>query len=299
MDIVALSAIDDGTIDLVGGKAAGLAALIKAGENVPDGFCVTTSAFRRGELPCTAVLEAYRHLGGGRVAVRSSTTAEDLPGASFAGQHETVLNVSGEDELVAAIHSCWRSLDAPRAISCREGRWHAAQPAAMAVVVQRMVDPAAAGVAFTANPITGTRTEMVVDAVAGLDTGVVDGSAVSDHYVISEGRPVTGGGCLSVEQLEELRGTGRRVERSLGGPQDLEWAIDRRGRLWLLQARPITTIFPVQSGVRGENLRVYMEAGATCRECVGRSLLWACRYSHRPATAGWRRLDSVPPGGPP
>ena len=246
MDIVALSAIDDGMIDLVGGKAAGLAILIKAGENVPDGFCVTTNMFRRGELQHGVVLDAYRQLGGGPVAVRSSATAEDLPGASFAGQHETVLGVSGEDELITAIRTCWKSLDTRRAIAYREARWNADEPAAMAVVVQRMVDPAAAGVAFTANPITGTRTEFVIDAVAGLGTSVVDGSAGADHYVLSDGRPATAVGCLSAEQLEELRRTGRRIERSLGGPQDLEWAFDRREKLWLLQARPITTMFPVQ-----------------------------------------------------
>ena len=131
----------------------------------------------------------------------------------------------------------------------------------MAVVVQRMVDPGAAGVAFTANPITGTRTEFVIDAVAGLGTSVVDGSAAADHYVMSDGRPVTAGGCLSAEQLQELRRTGRRIERSCGGPQDLEWAFDRQGKLWLLQARPITTIFPVPSDARGDDLRVYLETG--------------------------------------
>jgi rifampicin phosphotransferase len=261
MDIVALSAIYDRMIDLVGSKAAGLAALIRAEENVPDGFCVTTNVFRRGELRHGVVLGAYRQLGGGPVAVRSSATAEDLPGASFAGQHETVLGVSGEDELITAIRTCWRSLDTPRAIAYREARWTADEPAAMAVVVQRMVDPAAAGVAFTANPITGTRTEFVIDAVAGLGTSVVDGSAAADHYVLSDGRPVTAVGCLSAEQLEELRRTGRRIERSLGGPQDLEWAFDRRGKLWLLQARPITTIFPVPSDARSDDLRVYLETG--------------------------------------
>ena len=131
----------------------------------------------------------------------------------------------------------------------------------MAVVVQRMVDPGAAGVAFTANPITGTRTEFVIDAVAGLGTSVVDGSAAADHYVMSDGRPVTAGGCLSAEQLQKLRRTGRRIERSCGGPQDLEWAFDRQGKLWLLQARPITTIFPVPSDARGDDLRVYLETG--------------------------------------
>ena len=261
MDIVALSAINDGMTDLVGGKAVGLAALIKAGENVPDGFCLTTNAFRRGELPRTAVVEAYRYLGAGLVAVRSSATAEDLPDASFAGQHETVLDVSGEEELITAIRTCWQSLDAPRAITYREARGRANQPAAMAVVVQRMVDPAIAGVAFTANPITGTRTEFVIDAVAGLGRSVVDGSAAADHYVLLDGRPVTAVGTLSAEQLEELRRTGRQIERSLGGPQDLEWAFDREGTLWLLQARPITTIFPVPSDARGDDLRVYLETG--------------------------------------
>jgi pyruvate,water dikinase len=96
---------------------------------------------------------------------------------------------------------------------------------------------------------------------AFLGTSVVDGSAAADHYVISEGRPVTAGGCLSLEQLEELRRTGRRLERSLGGPQDLELAFDQQRMLWLLQARPITTIFPVPSGAREDDLRVYLEAG--------------------------------------
>jgi pyruvate,water dikinase len=261
VDIVVLSAINSDMIDLVGGKAAGLGALIKAGENVPDGFCVTTNAFRRDELPRTAVVDAYRRLGEGRVAVRSSATAEDLPDASFAGQHETVIDVSGEEELITAIHTCWQSLHTPRAITYREARGHGERPAAMAVVVQRMIDPAVAGVAFTANPITGTRSEIVIDAVAGLGTSVVDGSVTADHYVMSDGRPVTATGSLSVEYLEKLRETGRRIERSLGGPQDLEWAFDRQGQLWLLQARPITTIFPVPSVARGDDLRVYLETG--------------------------------------
>ncbi len=99
--------------------------------------------------------------------------------------------MTGEDELITAIRTCWQSLAAPRAVAYRKVRWHVYEPAAMAVVVQRMVDPAAAGVAFTANPITGTRTEIVIDAVAGLGRSVVDGSVAADHYVISDGRPVT------------------------------------------------------------------------------------------------------------
>ena len=169
------------------------------------------------ECDADAAASAVERLGLGAVAVRSSATAEDLPGASFAGQHETVLDVCGEDELITAIRTWWRSLDAPRAVAYREARWHVDGPAAMAVVVQRMVDPGAAGVAFTANPITGTRTEFVVDAVAGLGTSVVDGSAAADHYVMLRRSPGDAGGCLWPEQLQECARTGRRIEQAAVG----------------------------------------------------------------------------------
>lgn len=260
MDVVSLSAIDDQLLDRVGGKAAGLASLIKAGERVPEGFCVTTGAYRRGDVPVETVLQAYRDLGAGPVAVRSSATAEDLPDASFAGLQETVLDVRGEDAVIAAIRTCWDSLQAPRAVAYREARGHADDQVAMAVVVQRMIDPAAAGVTFTANPITGTRSELVIDAVAGLGSRVVDGAEATDHYELADGRPIKAHGCLSAAQLAELRNTGRRIERDLGRPQDLEWAFDRAGTLWLLQARPITTLFPVPDD-DGSGLRVFLETG--------------------------------------
>ncbi|GAB3758986.1 PEP/pyruvate-binding domain-containing protein [Microlunatus parietis] len=260
MEIVALSAFDDDQLDLVGGKAVGLGKLIKSGERVPDGFCVTTETYRSDRIPAAAVLSAYRELGGGPVAVRSSATAEDLPDASFAGVQETVLGVQGGDALLAAIRTCWASLQSPRAIAYREARGHAGGPAAMAVIVQRMIDPVAAGVTFTANPITGTRTELVIDAVPGLGTGVVDGTGATDHYELHDGDRPAGHGCLSLSQLEELRQAGRRIERDLGAPQDLEWAYDRDGLLWQLQARPITTLFPVPDE-DGRGLRVFLEVG--------------------------------------
>ena len=114
-----LADIGEGMVDSVGGKADGLAAMIRIGERVPAGFCLTTNAYRQGEIPERVVLEAYRSLGGGPVAVRSSATAEDLPEASFAGQQDTYLNVSGEAELLAAIANCWDSLDNERASSYR------------------------------------------------------------------------------------------------------------------------------------------------------------------------------------
>lgn len=260
MEIMALSALDDDNFDLVGGKAAGLGRLINSGERVPDGFCVTTEAYRRDRIPADAVIAAYRRLGGGAVAVRSSATAEDLPDASFAGVQETVLDVSGDEAVLAAIRTCWASLQTPRAIAYRDARGHGSDRAAMAVVVQRMIDPVAAGVTFTANPLTGTRAELVIDAAPGLGTRVVDGAENTDHYELRDGDRPSAHGCLSLSQLEELRRAGRRIERDLGGPQDLEWAFDRDGTLWQLQARPITTLFPVPEQ-DGRGLRVFLEVG--------------------------------------
>jgi pyruvate,water dikinase len=260
-EVIALADIDPTMIDLVGGKSLGLARMIIAGERVPDGFCVTTRAHSVGVVPRDRVLQAYHHqLGGGPVAVRSSATAEDLADASFAGQQDSYLNVAGDQELINAIERCWASLDNDRAVAYRRDRGWDGQQVAMAVVVQRMVRPRAAGVLFTANPITGTRTEMIIDAVAGLGDVVVDGSAETDHYVLSGDQPVEPHGCLSAADLDQLRSTGRRLEHEFGQPQDIEWAIDDDG-LWLLQSRAITTLFPVPAEVAEDDLRVYLEVG--------------------------------------
>ncbi|MFI7582206.1 PEP/pyruvate-binding domain-containing protein [Kocuria sp. M1N1S27] len=266
MDLIDLAHITPGTTELVGGKAAGLGALIAAGERVPDGFCLTTEAYRSGAVPERAVRAAYEHLGGGPVAVRSSATAEDLPDASFAGQQDTVLEVEGGDALLEAIRQCWDSVDSERAVAYRAGQGLKAGELAMAVVVQRMITPTAAGVMFTANPLTGTRTETVVDAVPGLGTGVVDGTRDTDHYVLPGHGPLPGHqdhGCLSPAQLRDLQQTGQRVQRALGSPQDIEFAYDADGTLWLLQSRAVTTLFPLPPGtdpVRGDP-RVYLEIG--------------------------------------
>jgi rifampicin phosphotransferase len=166
MDVVDLRDIEE-DMYLVGGKALGLGRMIRLGVRVPDGFCVTTRIHSLGEIPKDAVLDAYHRLGRGRVAVRSSATAEDLADASFAGQLDTFLNVEGDEELLAAIEKCWASLDGARAVAYRDAHRTNEDAVAMAVVVQRMVDPQAAGVMFTANPITGTRSEIVIDAVSG------------------------------------------------------------------------------------------------------------------------------------
>ncbi|TMR93187.1 PEP/pyruvate-binding domain-containing protein [Nonomuraea basaltis] len=260
MKLIHLSEIDSSVIDLVGGKAAGLGEMIKAGERVPDGFCLTIESYKSRDLPQKELIDAYQRLGGGRVAVRSSATAEDLPHASFAGQQDTYLNIEGADQLIDAIRRCWDSLHTERAVAYRATA--GIDDSAMAVVIQRMIDPAVAGVLFTANPITGCRAEMVVDAAPGLGTAIVDGTVVPDHYVLDQHAPAVpdhDDGVLDEQQLDQLREAGRRLQRHFGSPQDIEWAIDPDGVLWLLQSRPITTLFPLPPDT-GET-RLYLEIG--------------------------------------
>ena len=131
-----------------------------------------------------AIRAAYAELGGGAVAVRSSATAEDLPGAAFAGQQDTYLNVLGEDAVVQAVADCWASLWTDRAVAYRQPQGIDPRELAIAVVVQRMVRADTAGVMFTANPVTGERGEIVVDANPGLGEAVVAGRVTPEHYVL-------------------------------------------------------------------------------------------------------------------
>ncbi|MBQ0893515.1 pyruvate, water dikinase [Micromonospora sp. U56] len=260
MHVIALSEATADMVDLVGGKAAGLGELIRRGERVPDGFCVTAEAHRLGVIPQAEIVAAYERLGAGPVAVRSSATAEDLPEASFAGQQDTVLNVTGTPDLIAAIRKCWESLHTVRATAYRDARQIDHQAVRMAVVVQRMVAPSVAGVLFTANPVTGRRDEMAVDAAPGLGTTVVDGAVTVDHYVL-DGVTRADAGCLTSAHLAELRATGARLQGHFGCPQDVEWAFDGDGVLWLLQARPITSLFPLPPETGQPLPRVYLEFG--------------------------------------
>jgi pyruvate,water dikinase len=261
MLVMELSERSADLIHLVGGKAAGLGELIRRGERVPPGFCVTTEAHRQGEIPRAEVAAAYERLGEGPVAVRSSATAEDLPDASFAGQHDTFLGVTGVEEVITAIAKCWDSLGSGRAVAYRDAREIDHAAVRMAVVVQRMVDAETAGVLFTANPLTGRRTEMLVDAARGLGTAVVDGASAADHYVLDGTGRAGGTGCLTRAQLAELRATGERLQRHFGAPQDIEWAIDKAGTVWLVQSRPITTLFPLPPQTADPLPRIYLEFG--------------------------------------
>ncbi len=229
-----------------GSKAFSLARLAAAGLPVPAGFVVTPEAFQAWEVAEPAVAAAVSRVGGDGYAVRSSAAAEDLPGASYAGMYESVLNVAPAD-VAAAVRRVWESGAAGRVAAYQEGLAGAAGPAAgapMAVLVQVMVGAQAAGVAFTANPITGDRDEVVITAVHGLGERLVGGEAVGDEWVVRAGRascrrsaedPIDAGQARQVAELA------RRAEAYFGAPQDVEWAI-AAGRVFLLQARPMTAL---------------------------------------------------------
>jgi pyruvate,water dikinase len=265
--VVELKSLDAQALPRVGGKAANLGELIAAGFPVPPGFAVTTAAYERaGPAPAdapfsadvaTAVRAAYTRLGADvPVAVRSSATAEDLPWASFAGQQDTYLNVVGADAVLDAVRRCWASLWTDRAVHYREAQGIDHAAVRMAVVVQRMVDAQVAGVLFTADPVTGTRDRVVIDAAPGLGEAVVSGAVNPDHIVVdADGVHAPPGACLTDAQATALAGLGRRVADHFGSPQDVEWAVDADGELWLTQARPITTLHPLPAPA-GPGLRV-------------------------------------------
>jgi pyruvate,water dikinase len=187
--------------------------------------------------------------------VRSSATAEDLPDLSFAGQQETYLNIQGVDAVLDAVKRCWASLWTARAIGYRLRMGIDQASISMGVVVQRMVAADVAGVLFTANPTTGARDELVVDASFGLGEAVVSGQVTPDHFVLDRtSLAVTaqvltdrqGRRSLSEPQLRELGGLAMQVENVFDRvPMDIEWAL-ADGRLWLLQARPMTGLPPAQ-----------------------------------------------------
>lgn len=233
---------DDVTDDRFGGKAAGLAELRRIGLSVPVGF-VIADASAHGALD--AAVDRFCQMaaeGVTPVAVRSSAVGEDGEDQSFAGQYDTVLGVDSVDDFTAAVRRCAGSVASQRA-SSYSGR----SPATMHVVVQQMVDARAAGVVFTADPATGRRDLMVIDAIAGLGEALVDGSASPDHVVLNADgstavREVGTAPVLSSDDVAEIRSGALRAAQHWGRPLDLEWAIDGTGKLWWLQARPITTL---------------------------------------------------------
>jgi rifampicin phosphotransferase len=242
-------------------------------------------------LPVGIAEEIDGHLVGlgqqGAYAVRSSATAEDLPTASFAGQQDTYLNVSGRDALLQHVRRCWASLFSDRAIAYRLQNRVDHRSVQLAVVVQRMVFPQVAGIMFTADPITSNRTTLSIDAGFGLGEALVSGLANADNYKVRDGavvdklvsaqaiavRAAQGGGTETeairaerqrVQKLPDpdilrLAGIGRTVEAHFGRPQDIEWSY-ADGTFFILQSRPITTLFPIPGPQDGKN-HVYMSFG--------------------------------------
>jgi rifampicin phosphotransferase len=327
-------------VPFVGGKAANLGEMVRAGLPVPPGFCVTAAAYRRfiaesdsharigmlldglatadtaaventtGEIRRMLTEEAlpadigeeivarYKELAiklGGSggpaplVAVRSSATAEDLPDASFAGQQDTYLNVSGDKSVLEHVKRCWASLWTARAVTYRQKQGYDHGQVALAVVVQAMVPADVAGVLFTADPLTSDRQVMVINASWGLGEAIVAGLVTPDtwsvrkgtHHVVSRqigqkgvqvtraanGQTVEGPvppelrdrASLADDHLTELAALGARVEDHYQAPMDIEWALTN-GRFYMLQARPITTLAAEVSYPAGDyNRTMFLE----------------------------------------
>jgi rifampicin phosphotransferase len=219
-----------------GHKAATLAALRRGGHNVPDGFVIPVGTPVERE----ALVAALAALGSGPYAVRSSGVAEDLADASFAGQYESVLGVEGLDEVITAARRVLASGKTARVATYRADL--AAGEAPLAVLVQRLVDPEAAGVMFTRNPVTGDE-EIVLEAVRGLGDRLVDGDAEAERW-IQRGTKLeapSAPSVLSERTVRQLVELGARLERERGEPQDVEWALSG-GEIFVLQARPITHV---------------------------------------------------------
>ncbi len=262
--VIDLKELSQSDSELVGAKAANLGELARAGFPVPDGFVLTTNACGRfltangfdtdsspeavaaAPLPAqiaSALLEAAAPFGDDSLAVRSSDVAEDLPGASFAGQYETVLDVRGAEALTTAVRRCWGSAFSQQVVVYRSNQQQQAV-GGMAVLVQRLIPADAAGVAFTANPVTGDRTETVVSAIRGLGERLVSGEASPDEWIVRGDEAVCQRAperAIDTSQARLVADLARRAEAHFGCPQDIEWAL-AGGEVFLLQARPITAL---------------------------------------------------------
>ncbi len=244
----------------VGGKARWLHRLIEIGLEVPEGLVIYPAKcpekLEGHEKPEEkTVHKAYRDVGGGIAAVRSSAEDEDSDHASAAGQYETFLRVEGEKAIARAVTACYESAHSERVSSYRneiagsgsgpQGAYH--PPGPMAVIVQRMIEPAKAGVVFTVDPVTDSNETLIIEAVSGTGDLLVSGTEAGQRYEIDRRTfTLNEGGVkephiLTSAEIEKLTREALYAEEKLGRSLDMEWAIDRSGTLFWLQARPITT----------------------------------------------------------
>jgi pyruvate,water dikinase len=252
----------------VGGKTANLGRLATA-FRVPPGFCLDATVHERlgGALEGEAwahdelhelVVESYADLArrvgteAPRVAVRSSAIGEDSQDASFAGQYETILNVAGAHAVVDAVLDCWRSLSTDRSIAYRRARGIEKTPH-IAVLIQQMVDPDVSAIAFSADPVSGARDIIVVNAARGLGDAIASGTVTPDSFSVRKGdlrivdRRIANGDAISDQDVQAIARLAAQLEETMKWPVDIECAL-RDGQLHLLQCRPITTLaeeFPV------------------------------------------------------
>jgi len=263
---------------LVGGKAANLSRLARLYHRVPDGFCIPVTLMDqahpldlRDEIErAISGLMACHRLPDFVAAVRSSAVEEDGAVASFAGQHESYLNIAGAEAIVQAIARCWASARTERALDYRRQQGLSVEHVRLAVLVQQLVAADVSAVAFSANPVTGNRDEVLINASWGLGESIVGGTvtpdtfvvrksdlAVTGHSIADKGRMTVsepggtrevsvprflrGEASLAEEQLIEVAQLALSLEATMGYPVDIECAY-ASGQLYLLQCRPITTL---------------------------------------------------------
>jgi pyruvate,water dikinase len=220
-------------------------------------------------------------------AIRSSATAEDLPTASFAGQQDTYLNIIGKEAILRHISKCWASLFTERAVIYRLQNGFDHRRVYLSVVIQKMVFPQAAGILFTADPVTSNRKILSIDASFGLGEAMVSGRVNADNYRVCDGKIIDkristktlavyaskdggtkeqelepewqNGQALTDEQILQLDDIGRKIEEHFGYPQDIEWCL-ADDSFYIVQSRPITTLFPIPEANDQEN-HVYISVG--------------------------------------
>ncbi|HXD29520.1 MAG TPA: phosphoenolpyruvate synthase [Pyrinomonadaceae bacterium] len=329
--VLGIQELDRSKLMVVGGKGANLGELSRIrGIQVPDGFCVTTKAYKKiteHDSKLNSLLDALTRLQAGdrgniseisakireaiegiilpqdiaeaiagylkevgekdAFAIRSSATAEDLPTSSFAGQQDTYLNIIGKEAILKHISKCWASLFTERAVTYRFQNGFDHRKVHLAVVVQKMVFPQAAGILFTADPVNSNRKVLSIDASFGLGEALVSGLVNADNYKVCDRTIIDkristkrlaiyaskDGGtkeqeiepqwqnrqALTDEQILELEHIGRTVEGHFGSPQDIEWCLVD-DTFYVVQSRPITTLFPIPEANDQEN-HVYISVG--------------------------------------
>ncbi len=270
-----------------------------------------------------AEITAYiRELGEeSAYAVRSSATAEDLPNASFAGQQDSFLNITGDEAILRHISLCWASLFTERAVLYRIQNGFGHYQVHIAVIVQQMVQPQAAGVMFTADPISSNRKVVSIDAARGLGEALVAGTVNPDNYEVHDDGTVNMRSSnkspeddgiyrqgvnpfehernfvLTKEQITRLAQTGRQIEAHFGAPQDIEWCL-ADSVFYIVQSRPITTLFPIPTANDSDN-HVYISVGhqqmmTDAMKPLGLSVWQLSTGAHMRAAGGRLFVDVTP-----